>query len=68
MPDVTDILSHVFDKAWLDLLVAEGGPDYGTARMADDREYLVDGLPGDQARTISSGNARQAVALHGNAL
>jgi hypothetical protein len=66
--DVTDILSHEFDKAWLDLLVAEGRPDFGTVRMADDREYLIDGLPGDQACASRSNNARQAFALHGKAL
>jgi len=46
MSDVIDIHTHAFGKAWLDLLVAEGGPDYGTARMADNREYLVEkGVP-----------------------
>ncbi len=46
MAEVIDIHTHAFGQAWLDLLIAEGGPDYGTARMADDREYLVEkGVP-----------------------
>ncbi|MEP4380585.1 MAG: amidohydrolase family protein [Alphaproteobacteria bacterium] len=46
MATVIDIHTHAFGQAYLDLLGESGAPDYGTRRMPDGREYLVEkGVP-----------------------
>jgi aminocarboxymuconate-semialdehyde decarboxylase len=43
---VIDIHTHAFGQPWLDLLLEHGAPNYGTARMADGKEYLMEkGVP-----------------------
>jgi len=43
---VIDIHTHAFGQPYLDLLVEHGAPDYGTQRMHNGKEYLVEkGVP-----------------------
>lgn len=43
---VIDIHTHAFGQPYLDLLVEHGAPEYGTKKMPDGKEYLLEkGVP-----------------------
>jgi aminocarboxymuconate-semialdehyde decarboxylase len=46
MPETIDMHTHAFGAPWMERLMAHGAPHYGTKRMPDGRDYLLEkGVP-----------------------